>query len=161
MAATPTQQDFIQEWIHENGSFHMDRYIMLLQAKKELENIPALREKEEKQAEDIKRNPQVFLNRLKKGKTAPCKSMNNKTEAYKHPLHNNEALYLSDNLEKVPHLMKDCYGDWYSYPTLEEALENFLSPCGHHQWIEALAYGHHNSRSIWVEKKKRSAPRGF
>lgn len=151
MTATPTQQDFISEWINE-GHFHMDRYFMIKHAQLERENISALIEKEKKQAEDINRNPLVFLNTLKKGTTTPFESMNNTTEAYKHPSHNNEALYLSDNLEKAPHFIRDFYSDLYAYTTLEEALENFLSPSGHHQWIDGLASGHHNGRSIWVEK---------
>jgi hypothetical protein len=147
---TTAKRNPLTEWINENNTFHSDRYMDIQIAQKHNEDISKLKEKEQKQAEAISKNSQVYLNRLEKGTTHPCVDMDNKREAYKHPVHRNEALYLSDDLEKVPHFIRDCYGDWYLFSSLEEALTEFLSPAGHHMWVEALAAGHHSDQDIWL-----------
>ena len=50
-----------------------------------------------------------------------------------HPRHKNECL-VYDKHHKIWAIL-DCYGDVYSFPTLEEALKEFDSEEGHLTWL--------------------------
>ena len=61
--------------------------------------------------------------------------------AYLHPVHNNEALAYDEVNDLW--VILDCCGDITHYPSLSEALSEFLSPMGHSMWLELKECGQH------------------
>jgi predicted RNase H-like nuclease (RuvC/YqgF family) len=116
-------------------------------------DIPALKKELEENDERIRQNPEARLSQLKQGKTIGCSKSGERVEvtAYKHPTHNNEALFVEEMDEVgVVYRIQDCYGDSTLFQNLGDALVEFLGLEGQYMWLDSLAAGHHRESNIWM-----------
>ena len=124
------QATLLDAWINPNGNFDLGRYALALSVQKCRETI---QEDKRKLNSAVERSAKNVLSKLSKGRFSLGDT---KLQAYRHPEHNNEALFRHEDCWMI----LDSCGDICTFETLEEALKEFLCPIGHQMWFESLVY---------------------